>query len=154
MRTTTILAIAACILAAAPDVGRAQATPADSIALRETIRQFHDALVRGDSAGALALLADDAVILEAGGVETRAEYRAHHLPADIQFAMAVPSKTGPIQVTIVGDVAWATSTSESSGTFNGRPINSAGAELVVLTRSGTGWQIRAIHWSSRRRAPQ
>ena len=152
MRTATILAMGACALGAAPGVSRAQATAPDSIAVSETIRQFHAALAHGDSAAALALLANDAVVLEAGGIESRAEYRAHHLPADIQFAAAVPARPGPLQVVLAGDVAWVASTSEVAGTFDGRPINSVGAELVVLTRSGTGWQIRAIHWSSRRRA--
>ena len=152
MRTATILAMSACALGAAPGALRAQATNTDSIAVSETVRQFHAALGRRDSASVLALLADDAVVLEAGAIESRAEYRAHHLPADLQFAAAVPAKPGPLQVVLSGDVAWVTSTSEVTGTFEGRPINSVGAELVVLTRSDTGWQIRAIHWSSRRRA--
>jgi ketosteroid isomerase-like protein len=152
MRTATILAIGACAMARAPSSAHAQATGTDSIAVREAVRQFHDALARGDSGTALSLLAEDAVVLEAGGIESRVEYRTHHLPADIRFAAAVPAKTGPLQVTLVGDVAWVTSISEVTGTFEGRPINSVGAELAVLTRSAQGWQIRAIHWSSRRRA--
>ena len=53
---------------------------------------FHAALAAGDSAAALALLAPDAVVLESGEVETRAEYAAHHLAADIEFSRAVPSQ--------------------------------------------------------------
>ena len=62
----------------------------DSSDVAATVDRFHAALSAGDSTGALALLADDAVILESGGVETRDEYRSHHLPADIAFAQAVP----------------------------------------------------------------
>ena len=40
---------------------------------------------------------------------------------------------------------------ENQGQFNGRAVNSTGAELMVLTKSGAGWLIRAIHWSSRNR---
>lgn len=36
------------------------------------VERFHDALTSGDRTGAMALLASDAVILESGGVETRA----------------------------------------------------------------------------------
>lgn len=152
MRTTTILLIGACALGGTPAALKAQGSATDSSAVRETVRRFHDALSRGDSAAALGLLAEDAVILEAGGVESLAEYRAHHLPADIRFAAAVPGRTGSVRVTLAGDVAWVTSTSEAVGTFEGRAVNSAGAELVILTRTPGGWRIRAIHWSSRRRA--
>lgn len=123
----------------------------DSAAVAATVRAYHAALATGDSAAALRLLASDAVILESGGSESRAEYRAHHLPADIAFAMAVPSVRGKIAVTLAGDVAWARSTSTTDGTFKDRTIRSNGAELMVLSRTPTGWQIRAIHWSSRTR---
>ncbi len=129
----------------------AQAAPDDSTAVARAIAAYHDALARGDSAAALGLLAPDAAILEAGGRETLAEYRSHHLAADIAFARAVPSRRGAVHVTVAGDVAWAASTSETLGSFNGRPVDSRGAELMVLTRSPAGWIIRAIHWSSRSR---
>ena len=134
--------------------GRAAgASQGDSAAVVAAVRAFHAALARGDSAAAIALLAPDVRILESGGVETLDQYRGHHLPADIDFARAVPSTRGPIGVTVRGDVAWAVSTSETKGELRGRAVNSAGAELMVLTRSPAGWRISAIHWSSRRRAP-
>ena len=40
-------------------------------------------------------------------------------------------------------------TSRTTGTYRERAINSAGAELMVLSRTADGWNIRAIHWSSR-----
>lgn len=129
----------------------AQQTANDSSAVAAVVLAYHDALTRGDSAAALHLLADDAVIVEAGGIESRAEYRSHHLPGDIQFARAVPSQRAEIRVTLAGDVAWAVSASETRGTFRDRAINSAGAELMVLSRTASGWIIRAIHWSSRAR---
>lgn len=125
----------------------------DSAAVAQTVHRYHAALSAGDSAAALALLAPDAVILESGGVESRAEYRSHHLPADIEFARAVRSEQGPIRVRVQGDAAWATSTSTTQGEFRGRAINSAGAELMVLMRTQQGWRITAIHWSSRTRRP-
>jgi ketosteroid isomerase-like protein len=127
------------------------AAQGDSAAVVAAVHAFHAALARGDSAAALALLAPGATILESGGVESVAEYRSHHLPSDIDFARAVPATRGPVRVTVRGDVAWATSTSETKGEFRGRPVNSAGAELMVLTRTADGWRISAIHWSSRRR---
>lgn len=142
-----MLPVTLCLSLAMVPAARAQ-SPADSAA--RTVEAFHAALSAGDSAAALRLLADDVVILESGSRESLAEYRAHHLPGDIRFARAVPSKRAPLQVTVMGDVAWAVGTSETSGTVEGRAINSLGVELMVLTRTGAGWKIRAIHWSSRR----
>jgi ketosteroid isomerase-like protein len=137
--------------AAIATAAAAQSAPDDSTAAALAVAAYHDALARGDSTAALRLLAPDAVILEAGSRETLAEYRSHHLAADIEFARAVPSHRDPVQVTVAGDVAWAVSTSETRGSFNGRPVDSRGAELMLLTRTPSGWVIRAIHWSSRSR---
>ena len=134
------------------DVSLSRLHPSDSTAVASVVTAFRAAVVRGDSAAALALLAPDVRVLEAGGIEDLAEFRGHHLPADIAFARAVPSTTGPLHVTLAGSAAWVVSTSMTQGTFNGRTVNSVGAELVVLSKRADGrWQIRAIHWSSRRR---
>jgi ketosteroid isomerase-like protein len=124
---------------------------ADSAAVVGTIEAYHSALQRGDSIAALALLTPDAVILESGGLETKAEYRSHHLPGDIRFAQAIPRQRTPVSVSVRGNVAWAWSTSITQGEYQGRQINSASAELMVVTRTSSGWRISAIHWSSRAR---
>lgn len=131
----------------------AGAPRSDSSEVANVVTRYHDALATGDSATALALLAPDAIILESGDLETREEYRLHHLPADIQFARAVRSERSPLRVTIRGDVAWVSSTSTTQGQYRQRAVSSAGAELMVLTREADGWRIRAIHWSSRIRRP-
>jgi ketosteroid isomerase-like protein len=128
-------------------------TSADSTAAAKTVDDYHAALSSGDSTKALSLLALDAVILESGGMETRSEYRSHHLAGDIAFAKAVKSERSPLVVRIDGNSAWTSSTSVTQGTFNGRAINSSGAESMVLTKGPDGWRIRAIHWSSRTRRP-
>jgi ketosteroid isomerase-like protein len=153
--TTGLTLVLATVLATGPSRALAQreghGAMGDSAAVASVVAKYHEALAAGDSAAALALLSDDAVILETGGVETRAEYRSQHLPADINFAKATRSQYGPVLVRVHGDVAWATSTGTTQGEMNGRAINSAGAELMVLTRSPQGWKIAAIHWSSRQR---
>ena len=121
----------------------------DSSAVAAAVNGFHEALGAGDSLRALALLANDVVILESGEMETRAEYRSHHLSADIAFTKAVKSVQGTLKITISGNTAWAVSTSTTQGEYKGRKINSVGAESMVLTRSKQGWMIRSIHWSSR-----
>lgn len=126
---------------------------ADSAAVVATVARFHALLGRGDSAAAEALLAPDLTVLESGDVESRSEYLAHHLGADMAFAKAVASERKLVGFARDGSVAWTTSTSVSRGQFRDRKIDSRGAELIVLTRSGSGWIIRSIHWSSRRNAP-
>jgi ketosteroid isomerase-like protein len=124
---------------------------ADSAAVAQTVERFHRALAAADGGAALALLAEDVVVQESGDEESRAQYRAHHLAADIEFARAVRSQRGAIRVRVRGDVAWATSTTTTQGEFRGRTIDSAGAEMMVLTRARGGWRIAAIHWSSHTR---
>ncbi|MEQ8331339.1 MAG: DUF4440 domain-containing protein [Longimicrobiales bacterium] len=145
--------LAAAFLLGAPSLSAqdhaGHAMSADSAAVAAVVQAYHDALAAADSAAALALLAEDAMILESGGVETRAEYRSHHLPGDMAFAAAVPRQRGPIRVTVEGGIAWAVSTSTTTGTYRDRDIDSRGAELMVLSREPDGWRIRAIHWSSR-----
>jgi ketosteroid isomerase-like protein len=126
---------------------------ADSAAAAKTVDDYHAALSSGDSAKALSLLAPDAVILESGGIETRAEYRSHHLAGDIAFAKTVKSERSPVVVKVNGNVAWTSSKSISQGTFNGRAINTSGAESMILIKGPDGWRIQTIHWSSRTRRP-
>jgi len=115
------------------------------------IDAYHAALAAGDSVTALGHLAPDVTILESGGVEDKESYRSGHLAADMRFAQAVPRQRGEIQVTLVGNVAWAYSTSVTQGRLGDREINSQGAELMVLAREDGAWKIKAIHWSSRQR---
>jgi ketosteroid isomerase-like protein len=130
-----------------------QSSDADSAAVRAVVETFHSAIREGKPEAAAVTLADDAIMLEAGGVETREEYVKGHLPADIEFEKGVSTTRSPIRVVVSGDTAWVNSTSEVTGTYQGKPVNFLGAESMVLTRLKTGWRIRMIHWSSRQRPP-
>jgi hypothetical protein len=124
---------------------------ADSTAAMRVVSRFHEILKTGDTTGIQALLAPDLRVLEGGTVENRREYLSHHLSEDIEFAKAVNDKHTSVSSMCEGDVAWLVSTSTATGNFNGRPIDSVGAELMVLSRTQKGWKIRVIHWSSARR---
>ena len=138
--------------AADPHAGHAMpAAPSDSAQVATLVGDFHAALEEGDSTKALALLAADVTILESGSVETLADYRAHHLPADIAFARAVKAKRAPRTVTVSGDVAYSVATSATAGTYKDKPVDTVGAELIVARKVDGAWKIAAIHWSSRRR---
>jgi uncharacterized protein (TIGR02246 family) len=123
----------------------------DEAAVASVVDAYHTALASGDSTTALSLLADDATILESGGVETKTQYRNGHLSGDMAFARAVPRVRGPIEVRVLGDAAWAWSTSVTEGRMGEREVNAQGAELMILQRVGNAWRIKAIHWSSRTR---
>lgn len=143
---------AVCAIPGSTEPANAQGV-ADSATVASVVTRYQQALESQDSTTALALLTPDAVILESGGIETREEYRSHHLAADIAFAAAVKTVRTRERVVVRGDAAWVASTSTAQGEFRGRAINSAGAELMVLTRTAEGWKIAAIHWSSRNRRP-
>lgn len=155
MALTHRFAVIAALLITAPTAALAQhaahSQTTDSARVAAAAEQFHAALSAGDSTAVLALLAEDVMILESGGTETRNEYRSHHLPGDIGFARAIKSERTLVQLRVLGDVAWVSSSSTTRGTYRERAIDSVGAELMVLTRSRDRWLISAIHWSSRRR---
>lgn len=117
------------------------------------VESFYGAIKKGDSAGAMSVIAPDAVFLESGKLETRAEYEANHLPADISFEKQVDGKRHPMQVTFKDDAAWVIALTDYDGTFEGDPVNFVSAQLVVLTRDSGSWRIRSIHWSSRQNFP-
>ena len=153
-RAITLAFIIIPLLMAASNVAREEtrilAEVTDSAAVLEAVRAFHEALEVQDSVGALALLATDALIAESGGLETRAEYRSHHLPGDMAFASAVSRSSTLSQLRLAGTTAWIMSTSKTKGTYRENAIDSGGVELMVLTKEEGGWKIAAIHWSSRR----
>ncbi len=146
-----VLATVLAASAASAQSPRSAAARGDSVAVAAVAAAFHSKLTAGDSIGVMALLAPDAMILEAGGLETRHEYQDHHLPGDIAYAAAVPSVRTVRHVSVRGDMAWIASTSVTTGTFKERAINSSGAELMVLTRRGKEWLVSSVHWSSRAR---
>ncbi len=127
-------------------VNASWAQDADSSAVAAVVAEFHQALEEGDRGRVMELLAPEAVVLESGGTESRMEYEAGHLAADIDYAQAASRTRGEIAVRRVGDVAWTVglATAEYQGN------SSQTAELMVLRRDGDRWLISAIHWSSRR----
>ncbi len=137
-------------LAAVPAVAAESASPSQDKAITAAAEEFHEALIRGDAEAAMKMLAPDATILESGASQTRAEYAREHLAEDIAFAKATSSTRLTVSVRREGNTAWTMSTYRTSGSFEGKPIDSIRAELVVLTQTPNGWQIRSIHWSSRK----
>jgi ketosteroid isomerase-like protein len=136
------------LLMSLPACAPAPPQAADVVAVVEA---FYGAMKTGDATAAMRVIAPDAVFLESGLLETRAEYETNHLPADIEFERQVTGTRGPVRVTFAGDAAWAIATTDYEGTFDGNPVSFVSAQLMVLTRDTGDWRIRTIHWSSYRR---
>ena len=147
----TVGALSAVLIATMAGGGGASRQQSSEDQVAAVVDAFHAALATGDSVAALSYLAVDVTILESGGVEDKEHYRSGHLAGDMRFAQAVPRVRSEIEVSLMGDVAWAHSTALREGQTGEREINSQSAELVVLAREAGTWKIKAIHWSSRQR---
>ena len=134
------------VFACAPASG-----PETEAAVTAVLDKFYGAMKTGDTVTAMSVIAPDALFVESGKLETRDEYEKNHLPADIAFEKQVTGKRGPLRITVKGDTAWVIAVTVFEGTFDGSPVNFESAQLAVLTREAGEWQIRSIHWSSRRR---
>lgn len=146
-RTLLALALGTTVLRPAASQG----ARSDSAAAMAAIDAFHAALHAGDSARAVGQLAEDAVIIEAGTIETRAQYLSGHIGADIKASGGTPGVRTVVAATVVGSVAFVTArTVTTTTTAQGASISEL-AELMVVAKSDGTWKIRAVHWSSRRR---
>lgn len=114
-----------------------------------TVDAFHAALHRGDTRAAAALLADDALIFESGAAErSKTEYAGHHLGADAEFSKAVTSSVTRRAGHSDGTLAWIATEGRTSGTYRGRMLDESTTETMLLRRTGSGWKIVHVHWSS------
>jgi len=115
---------------------------------------FHSAIVKADRAAAANLLAADVQIFESGFVErSREEYLSHHFDADARFAKQVTRKVIRHSEHAAGNMSLVLEETETSGTYEGRPIALIGTETAVLRLNGAQWQVVHIHWSTRKPSP-
>ena len=148
---------AACILLASAFAGGQQAQAAEprradaaqAATPVGTVAAFHAALTAGNKAAALALLTEDVLIFESGGVERgRAEFSRHHLEADAAFSAAVQRTLVSRTHDEKADNAWVTSVEKVSGSYRGRAVNNRSLETMLLRRINGSWRITHVHWSS------
>jgi ketosteroid isomerase-like protein len=156
MRLTFVAAISALMasVANAHPAQHARAAPAGALSpaarsAAHAVDRFHEALRRGDAEAAAAWLANDALIFEAGRAErTKAEYVAHHLPADAAFSRSVSARMTRRAGSSNGALAWIATEGRTNGTYKGKPVDLNTTETMILRRGGNGWRIFHIHWSS------
>ena len=114
-----------------------------------TVDAFHAALKSGNSAAASALLADDALIFESGGVErSKSEYVKSHLPADIEFSKQVPLQITRRSGAAGNGWAWVATEGRMRGSWRGKPVDRLSTETMLLHADGGSWKIVHVHWSS------
>lgn len=145
------LALAAPVAAQAParQPGSGSKVLAEAQGPERIVDAFHAALASGDASAALALLADDAIIYESGGVERgKAEYASHHLAADAAFAKAVPSRVLRRVGGSDGAAAWILSEGRTTGQYRDRAVDRTTTETALLRRVNGTWRITHFHWSS------
>ncbi|HEX7917157.1 DUF4440 domain-containing protein [Rudaea sp.] len=112
-------------------------------------RAFAAALKKGNRDAALALLSAQARIHEGGHTQTRSEYAAEHLAADIAFLAAAQIKPLASGSRSVGDGALVGSESEIRATSSkGKPIALHSRELLSLKRENGIWKIVDVRWES------
>lgn len=148
MRPTLALAL---LIAASATLADAQAIRPDSVAAVAAVEQFHAALDAADSARAVSLLASDVLIVESGSIQTRAEYLGGHLGSDMKASQGAKGERTILKVTVIGDMAYVVA--KTVNPPSGAPGNTGSemAELMVVAKTATGWVIKTVHWSSRRR---
>lgn len=123
----------------------------DALTPRAVVDALHAAMRAGDRETVLQQFTADALIYEAGHVErSREEYARGHLGNDLAFSQAVSRKVTASQEQLAGDLAVVVQETESSGRWKDRDVHLIGTETTVLERRDGRWQIRHVHWSSRK----
>lgn len=149
LTAATVVLLAFAAPAAAADPAPIEAVPPEARAAAATVDAFHEALRRGDTEAASALLSDDVLVFEEGRAErSKAEYAARHLGADAAFSKAVRGVSTRRRGDAAGDLAWIATEGRSKGRYRGTEVNRVTDETMVLRRVGETWRIVHIHWSS------
>lgn len=114
------------------------------------VEAFHAALSAGSASRVEALLDPNVLIMEGGNVErSRQEYASHHLPSDLKFMSAMRYRLERQTGNAIGDLAWVASEATLKGESGGKAADLVSTESLVLKKTGGGWRIVHIHWSSR-----
>ena len=146
-RTVTIALAISLLWLSACASGRDTAT--DEAGVKATLEAFYGSMKTGDTATAMAQIAQDAMFVESGRLETREQYEKNHFPNDFAFEKQITGKRTPWRVTINGDTAWVIASTTYKGPVDGDEVKFVSSQLAVLTHEMDGWRIRSIHWSSR-----
>ncbi len=150
MREIKVTAAASLLLLAATATSHASVSECFESVTR-TVDAFHSALKSGDADAAKSTLADNLLVYEQGWVErSKAEYVTNHLESDVKFAQATTSEVTQRSCSTISAFAYVSTEGHTTGTFEGKPVDSITLETMILRHDGQAWHIVHIHWSSRK----
>lgn len=142
-RPTLLLALSLA-LCAFPSTAQTKADPV-SAKLTALEAKWNEAYKRGDAAGMTALLSDDFIItVEDGSTYSKTGYLAH--TADSELKVKISDMTD-LRVRVHGNIAIVTGAYHEKGTSKGRAYESHDRFTDVWTKTPTGWQVIASHYS-------
>ena len=121
----------------------------DVLTPSEVVDAFNSAIDRGDAKAAASHLLRDVMIFEMGSADrSRRDYEAYHLKIDIEFASTTTRTLKSRRQGVDGGLHWVVSLYHDQGTHNGKPVDEATAETVLLRLVAGHWRIAHLHWSS------
>ena len=112
------------------------------------VKALHEGMVAGDRDAVLALFLADAEIYGSGRSLTLDEYAETLLESNMSFAASTKREVLATSEREVGEAAWVTTRSLSTGTVEGSNVDVVVVETVVLQHVKEGWRIAHVHWSS------
>lgn len=125
--------------------GHEHEAPGDPVAVMEA---FHHALAEGDGEAALALLHENATILEGGHLQTRSQYASGHLASDMEFARAIDTEIVSRSMEASEEQAMVSTRTRLSGEFRGESVDQEISETAGLVRTQDGWRIASLVWTA------
>jgi hypothetical protein len=142
-RVCSGIVMIATALSSAPVLAQGARLPADAV------DQFHAALKRKDTAGALSLLDRGLVVFEFGSVDATLDaYALQHLPYDIDAAVAMQWAVLTRRTGGDGNDRWVLTTYRVTGKdANGTALDYTALETAIVRRTGDSFRIVHLHWS-------
>lgn len=125
--------------------GHSHAPPTTPVA---TVEAFHHALVEGNSEAALALLHEQATLLEGGNLETKQEYAAGHMAGDMAFLAQVDTELLSRDEQTSAGQSVVTSQASMTGTVDGEAVDVVVTGVATLVKTDAGWLITQMSWTS------
>lgn len=162
MRPQTLrpwILLATALVVATPGIGHSHEPPpseaskslsGDAANAAVVVDAFHAALKADDVPKAASLVAEGALVFEAGGAErSKAEYAASHLSADAAFESSATETITRRSGAASGDLAWIATEGRVQARLGQKIVDRVTTETMVLSRTSAGWRIVHVHWSSR-----
>ena len=143
-RQFLLLSLSFAICAFNPSTAQTKADPTTA-KVTALEAKWNDAYKRNDAAGMTALLSDDFIItVEDGNTFSKSGYLAHTVDSELKVQI---SEMTDLRVRVHGNIAIVTGAYHEKGASKGRLYESRDRFTDVWTKTPTGWQVIASHYS-------